>query len=63
MTADAEKINPELYAQTCPNCNGRSTVGYDHHPCPSCGNTNHPGVVFVPVKMKGRANENADHTH
>ena len=44
-----EKIKPKFYAQTCPNCNGRGHVGFDKHSCPTCGKTNTPGVVFVPV--------------
>ena len=54
---DVKKVKPEVYAQTCPNCNGRSTVGYDKHPCPTCGHTDTPGIVYVPVKLGG-TNEN-----
>ena len=53
MDIQVTKIEPELYAQICPNCNGRSTVGFDKHPCPTCGNTSHPGIVYVPVRMNG----------
>ena len=68
-----KEIEPELFAQVCPNCNGRGTVGYDRKPCPTCGKTDHPGIVYVPVKkqvqigepiMNGRKNyENQDSTH
>ena len=51
-----KEIQPEFYAQTCPNCNGRATVGYDRKPCPTCGKTDHPGIVYVPV-TNGRKNE------
>lgn len=57
------KIEPEFYAQTCPNCNGRSTVGYQAKPCPTCGHTDHPGIVFVPVRKNGGNYENEDSTH
>ena len=48
-----EPVKPKYYAQTCPNCNGRSTVGYDRRPCPTCADTQYPGVIFVPVGMDG----------
>lgn len=54
-----KEVKPELYAQVCPNCNGRSTVGYDKRPCPTCGNTDHPGIVYVPVTNGGKY-ENKD---
>lgn len=54
-----ETIKPEVYAQICPNCNGRGTVGYNAKPCPTCGHTNTPGIVYVPVKLGGM-NENED---
>jgi DnaJ-class molecular chaperone len=57
-----KKIKPEVYAQICPNCNGRGTVGYDAHPCPTCGKTNTPGIVFVPIRMNGGKNERVDKT-
>lgn len=47
-----KEIQPEYYAQVCPNCNGRSTVGYDKRPCPTCGHTDHPGIVYVPIRRK-----------
>ena len=53
-----KEIEPDFYAQVCPNCNGRSTVGYDKHPCPTCGHTDHPGIVYVPIKsISGGKNE------
>jgi DnaJ-class molecular chaperone len=53
-----EKVKPKYYAQTCPNCNGRGTVGYAAKPCPTCGNTNHRGVIFVPIgRMDGVKDE------
>lgn len=54
-----EKIKPKLYAQTCPNCNGRGTVGFEKRPCPTCGHTSHRGVIFVPVDggMDGRLDQ------
>ena len=48
----AENLTPEVYAQVCPNCNGRGTVGYDKRPCPTCGSTNTPGIVLVPIRFK-----------
>lgn len=51
-----KELSPELYAQTCPNCNGRGTVSYAAKPCPTCGNTDHVGIVFVPVRMDGGGN-------
>jgi hypothetical protein len=48
-TIIVEKVEPRFYAQVCPNCNGRTTVGYERRPCPTCGKTNHPGVIYVPV--------------
>ena len=48
---DNSQKKPEMYAQTCPNCNGRGTVGYNARPCPTCGHTDHKGVIFVPVRM------------
>ena len=54
-----KEIEPEVYAQICPNCNGRGTVGYDAHPCPTCGHTKTPGIVFVPIRMnEGKKNNN-----
>ncbi len=50
-------VAPKFYAQTCPNCNGRATVGYDRRPCPTCGLTDHPGIVFVPIGMDGGGDE------
>lgn len=44
-----KEIQPEFYAQVCPNCNGRGTVGYDKKPCPTCGQTDHKGIVYVPI--------------
>jgi DnaJ-class molecular chaperone len=42
---------PELYAQICPNCNGRGTVGLNPvRPCPTCGATDHKGIVYVPMR-------------
>lgn len=52
MTTKVDKINPEVYAQVCPNCNGRGTVGYDKRSCPTCGDTDTPGIVYVPVKLR-----------
>ena len=50
---DIETISPETYAQICPNCRGRGTVGLNPvRPCPSCAHTDHPGVVYLPVRMK-----------
>jgi len=57
---EIETIKPKFYAQTCPNCNGRATVGYDKRPCPTCGNTNHPGIIFVPTGTDGGIYENED---
>ena len=53
---EIELVKPRYYAQTCPNCNGRATVGYDRHPCPTCGDSGTPGVIFVPTGegMDGR---------
>ena len=52
-----EEVEPEVYHAICKNCNGRSTVGYQARPCPTCAHTDHPGIVFVPVKLKdGRRN-------
>lgn len=48
-TIIVEKIEPRYYAQICPNCGGRSHVGYQQKPCPTCGLTDHPGIVYVPV--------------
>lgn len=46
-------LQPEVYAQTCPNCNGRGTVGNSPvRPCPTCGDTDHPGIVYVPIKWR-----------
>ncbi len=56
-TAFVEKIKPRFYAQTCPNCNGRATVGYERRPCPTCGDTDHPGIIFVPTGTDGRNGE------
>lgn len=53
MESQIPKVEPELYAQVCPNCNGRGTVGFDKRPCPTCGQTDHPGIVYVPVRMNG----------
>jgi DnaJ-class molecular chaperone len=55
---EIEKVTPEYYAQTCPNCQGRGTVGYERRPCPTCGQSGHPGVIFVPVRMDGGSYEN-----
>jgi DnaJ-class molecular chaperone len=47
------EVTPELYAQICPNCNGRGTVGLNPvRPCPTCGDTDHRGVIYVPVRRK-----------
>lgn len=52
MAPVPDKIVPEVYAQVCPNCNGRATVGLNPvRECPTCGSTDHPGVVFVPIRM------------
>ena len=49
-----DKITPEVYAQVCPNCNGRGTVGFNPvRPCPTCAPTTTPGIVYVPVRMNG----------
>ena len=63
MATQVDKIKPEVYAQTCPNCNGRGHVGFDKHPCPSCGHTNAPGIIYVPIKLNGGMNENEDSSH
>ena len=53
MTFTVDKIQPEYIAQICPNCNGRGTVGLNPvRPCPTCGSTDHKGVVYVPARMK-----------
>ena len=53
IMVDVETIIPEVYAQICPNCRGRGTVGLNPvRPCPSCTHTDHPGVVYLPVRMK-----------
>ena len=53
MAPVPDKVTPEIYAQVCPNCNGRATVGLNPvRPCPTCGETDHPGIVFVPIRMK-----------
>jgi len=57
-----KEIEPQFYAQICPNCNGRSTVGYDRRPCPTCGDTDHKGIVYVPIK-EGRKNDNEDNLY
>ena len=60
-TKKVGKVKPEVYAQTCPNCNGRGTVGYDRRSCPTCGDTDTPGIVLVPIKlggMNGRLDKN-----
>lgn len=57
MESQIPKVEPELYAQVCPNCNGRGTVGFDKRPCPTCGQTDHPGIVYVPVRMNGGKKE------
>ena len=44
-----KEIEPEFFAQVCPNCNGRGTVGYEKKPCPTCGHTDHKGIVYVPI--------------
>ncbi len=50
-----EEVEPEVYHAICKNCNGRATVGnYPVRPCPTCANTDHPGIVFVPVRMNER---------
>jgi DnaJ-class molecular chaperone len=59
-TKKVDKIKPEVYAQTCPNCNGRGTVGHEKRPCPTCGKTETPGIVYVPVKINGGTDENED---
>ena len=51
-----KEIHPQFYAQVCPNCNGRGTVGYNAKPCPTCGHTDHKGIVYVPVTNE-RKNE------
>jgi len=43
------KVKPQFVAQICPNCNGRGTVGFDKHPCPTCGNSQYKGVILIPV--------------
>lgn len=53
MTTQIDKIQPEVYAQICPNCNGRGTVGLNPvRPCPTCGHTDHKGIVYVPIRRK-----------
>lgn len=53
MTFTVDQVTPEMYAQICPNCRGRGTVGLNPvRPCPSCAHTDHPGVVYLPVRMK-----------
>ena len=59
MVVKIDKVLPEVYAQVCPNCNGRGTVGYEKRPCPTCGHTDTPGVIYVPVKLGGM-DENKD---
>jgi len=60
MTLSVDKVTPELYAQICPNCRGRGTVGLNPvRPCPTCGETDHKGVVFVPARTK----ESYERTH
>ena len=49
-----ESITSRYYAQLCPNCNGRATVGYDRRPCPTCGSTDHLGIIYVPTGMDER---------
>lgn len=44
------RVKPKYVAQVCPNCNGRGTVGYNKRPCPTCGHTNHKGIIFVPAE-------------
>ena len=52
-----KEIEPDFYAQVCPNCNGRGHVGLNPvRPCPTCGHTDHKGIVYVPIK-NGRKNE------
>ena len=63
MATKVEKIKPEVYAQVCPNCNGRGHVGFDKHPCPTCGNTETPGIVYVPVKLNGGKDGSEDILH
>ena len=57
---EAYAQQPEVYAQRCPNCNGRGHVGYEAKPCPTCGHTDHKGIVYVPMKypaVNGGENE------
>lgn len=54
-TIVVEKVEPRFYAQVCPNCNGRGHVSFERRPCPTCGRTDHPGIVYVPVD--GRMDE------
>lgn len=56
-----EKVKPLYYAQLCPNCNGRTTVGYDRRPCPTCGDTGTPGVIIVPTGEGMNGRRNYDH--
>ena len=59
-----DKMFPEVYAQICPNCKGRGTVGYNPvRPCPTCGDTDHKGVIYVPIRMNGEKNENKNRPH
>ena len=55
------KIKPKFVAQVCPNCNGRGTVGYDKRPCPTCGDTDHRGVILIPVE--GGTDDNEDNLY
>lgn len=55
--------SPEVYAQVCPNCNGRGTVGYAMKPCPTCAGTDHVGIVYVPIRMNGGRNESKDNSY
>lgn len=55
MTISVNEIQPEVYAQICPNCRGRGTVGLNPvRPCPTCGDTDHKGIVYVPVRTNER---------
>lgn len=55
MSFTANIVEPEYIAQICPNCRGRGTVGLNPvRTCPTCGETDHKGVVFVPVRKNER---------
>jgi DnaJ-class molecular chaperone len=55
-----KELEPEVYAQRCPVCNGFGTLKHGTLKCQGCEGK---GYILVPTKTERRTDENKDNTY